>query len=117
VVEVMLSSLVSTLTMVENGAEALERFRAQDFDVVLMDMQMPVMDGLTCVRAMRAMEGETGRRRTPVVMLTANALPEHMDKAFAAGADLHLSKPFTASALFETVAAAVTSSGTTAAAA
>ena len=117
VVEVMLSSVVPTLTMVENGAEALDRLRTQDFHLVLMDMQMPVMDGLTCVRELRQLEAETGRRRTPVVMLTANALPEHVNRALAVGADLHLAKPFTAAALFEAVAAVLTSEEKTDAAA
>ena len=63
---------------VENGAEALMALGADTFDVVLMDMQMPVMDGLEATRRIRGIEGAAGRSRTPVVMLTANALPEHL---------------------------------------
>jgi CheY-like chemotaxis protein len=66
-------------------------------------MQMPVMDGLTATREIRALEAREGRPRTPVVMLTANALAEHVAAAQAAGADLHLAKPFDAAELIETV--------------
>jgi len=67
---------------------------------------MPVMDGVTCIREIRRLEQAGGQPRTPIVMLTANALPEHVSMAMAAGADLYLAKPFTASALFDTIAAA-----------
>ena len=97
----MLDAQGAELTAVEDGALALEAFAAADFDLVLMDMQMPVMDGLSAIAEMRRRERALGPHRTPVVMLTANALPEHVEKARAAGADLHLAKPFTAAALFE----------------
>jgi signal transduction histidine kinase/ActR/RegA family two-component response regulator len=100
VVELMLSD-AADLTAVENGCEALEALAAAPFDLVLMDMQMPVMDGLTAVREMRRLEALHGRPRLPVIMLTANAMPEHIAEALAAGADLHLGKPFTVQALFE----------------
>jgi len=103
VVELVLSQIEVELVMVEDGAQALSAFRDGDFDVVLMDMQMPVMDGLTATREIRLHEAAMGAPRTPVVMLTANALPEHMDAAREAGADRHLSKPFGAEALIEMV--------------
>jgi signal transduction histidine kinase/ActR/RegA family two-component response regulator len=103
VVELVLSQIEVELVMVEDGAQALSAFRDGDFDVVLMDMQMPVMDGLTATREIRLHEAAMGAPRTPVVMLTANALPEHMDAARDAGADRHLSKPFGAEALIEMV--------------
>jgi CheY-like chemotaxis protein len=62
-----------------------------------------VMDGLTATREIRALEAREGRPRTPVVMLTANALAEHVAAAQAAGADRHLAKPFDAAELIETV--------------
>jgi len=67
---------------------------------VLMDMQMPVLDGLAAVRELRA--EETARRlgHTPVIMVSANALPEHVEASRAAGADAHLSKPIDAASLF-----------------
>ena len=100
VVELMLAG-AAQLHSVEDGLQALEAFRAAEFDAVLMDMQMPVMDGLTAVREIRRWEAELGRPATPVIMLTANALPEHVKDAHKAGADRHLGKPFTAAMLFE----------------
>ena len=100
VVELMLEGLADIVS-VEDGAQALAAFGAGDFDVVLMDMQMPVMDGLEATRCIRA--AETGARlpRIPVIMLTANALPEHVAASRAAGADRHLEKPVTLAAMLE----------------
>jgi CheY-like chemotaxis protein len=77
----------------ENGAEAVEQFKAAPFDLVLMDVQMPVMDGYAATRAIRAWEQSAQRPRTPVIALTANAIKEDMDKSLAAGCDDHLTKP------------------------
>ncbi|WP_339915100.1 ATP-binding protein [uncultured Brevundimonas sp.] len=96
VVELILAQAGVELTMAENGVEALEAFRSRKFDLVLMDMQMPVMDGLTATREIRLHEAAMGTPRTPIVMLTANALGEHIEAAEAAGADLHVAKPFNA---------------------
>jgi CheY-like chemotaxis protein len=87
----------------------VEAWRGGDFDLVLMDMQMPVMDGLTAVRTIRALEAETGRPRVAIQALTANAMPEHAAASREAGADGHLAKPITADALFETVESVVRS--------
>jgi len=67
---------------------------------VLMDMQMPHMDGLTATRAIRAMEAERGLTPTPIVMLSANAMAEHQAEALMAGANIHVAKPITAASLF-----------------
>ena len=99
VVEMILLQVDVDLTQVENGAEALQATRDGDFDIILMDMQMPVMDGLTATREIRLHEAALGLPRTPVVMLTANALAEHVTAAEAAGADRHLAKPFDAAEL------------------
>ena len=86
------------VTTVENGADAIEAFRGGAFDLVLMDMQMPVMDGLAATRAIR--KCETGRAtRTPIIMLSANAMSQHRQEALSAGADLHVAKPVTAASL------------------
>jgi PAS domain S-box-containing protein len=103
VVELMLDAVASELVSVENGAEAVAAFERGDFDVVLMDMMMPVMDGLAATRAIRALEHERGAAPTPVVMLTANALAEHVAAARDAGADTHLSKPVGAVDLLATL--------------
>ena len=102
VVELILAG-VAQVTSVENGEEALEALAAQAFDLVLMDMQMPVMDGLSATRALRAREASAGARRTPVLALTANAGVEQAAASRAAGADDHLSKPVSAERLLEAV--------------
>ncbi|WP_292127248.1 ATP-binding protein [Brevundimonas sp.] len=104
VVEMILAQANIDLTSVENGAEALQACREGEFDIVLMDMQMPVMDGLTATREIRLHEAAMGLTRTPIVMLTANALAEHIAAAEAAGADRHLAKPFDAGELLRLVA-------------
>jgi CheY-like chemotaxis protein len=72
-----------------------------------MDMQMPVMDGLSAVREIRGHEARAGGGRIPIVMLTANAMAEHVAQSLAAGADLHLGKPLRADALYEAMAKAL----------
>ena len=100
VVDLILAPYEAKLTIVENGALAIEAFKAERYDVVLMDIQMPVMDGLTAIRAIRAIEAEQPERpRTPIVALSANAMAHHRNEAVAAGADLHVAKPVTAAAL------------------
>ncbi|WP_439473160.1 response regulator [Brevundimonas sp.] len=103
VVEMILAQAEIDLTSVEDGALALNAVRDGDYDLILMDMQMPVMDGLTATREIRTHELAMGLQRTPIVMLTANALPEHIASAEAAGADRHLAKPFDAGELLELV--------------
>ncbi len=102
VVELILDGAGVELTSVEHGLEALEAFKASAFDLVLMDMQMPVMDGLSAVRAIRAHEAQADSR-TPIIMLTANALPEHEAAAAAAGADGHLAKPIPSATLLAAI--------------
>ena len=99
VIELILAQADAEVTLVENGREALDAFRVGVFDLVLMDMQMPVMDGLTATQEIRLHEAAMGAARTPVVMLTANAMPEHIAAGQAAGADRHLPKPFDAADL------------------
>ena len=107
VVELMLGD-VADLVSAENGREALDALLVGPaFDLVLMDMQMPVMDGLTAVREIRRLEAAHAKPRLPIIMLTANAMPEHIADATAAGADRHLGKPFTAQALFDAIAEAI----------
>ena len=95
----MLAPLGVDLTTVENGQEAVQAVLTERFDVVLMDMQMPVMDGLTAIRAIRAHEAQARSPRLPVFTLSANAMGEHVDASMAAGADKHLTKPITAPVL------------------
>ncbi len=107
VVQLILASTGADLTIVADGRQALEAFAAAPYDVVLMDMQMPVMDGLAATRAIRELEAARGLDPTPVVMLSANAMTEHREEARAAGADLHVSKPITAESLLAGIEQAV----------
>ncbi len=100
VVQVLFTDLPVDLVCVENGEQACDAFAVHRFDLVLMDMQMPVMDGLTAVRAIRERERLRGMSHTPIVMLTANALPSHQAASLSAGADLHMAKPIEAAKLF-----------------
>ncbi len=106
-VALMLSVDGFALTSVEDGAAAVQAFQAERFDVVLMDMQMPVMDGLSAIREIRAWEQAKGMARTPILALTAHALPEHARAAMAAGADGRLVKPITSATLLGGVKAAL----------
>jgi CheY-like chemotaxis protein len=92
---------------VENGADAVERFKTEPFDVVLMDLHMPVMDGLTAIGLIRAHEAKTGAEATPIIALTADALAEHVQASRTAGADRHLSKPIRPAGLIGAVQQAV----------
>ena len=78
VVELILDGSEVDLVQVENGAAAVKAFSAGSFDLVLMDMQMPVMDGLSATRAIRERERSLALPRTPIVMLTANAGQDHV---------------------------------------
>ncbi|HEX7943102.1 MAG TPA: ATP-binding protein [Phenylobacterium sp.] len=100
VVQLLLAPHGAEITTVGNGAEALEAFKSGLFDVVLMDMQMPVMDGLAATRAIREREArEICLPRTPIIMLSANAMREHVELGRGAGADFHIAKPVTAATL------------------
>lgn len=111
VVELILGPTGASLRTVETGDDALRAYMAEEFDLVLMDMQMPVMDGLAATRAIRDFEAALPKyRRTPIIMLSANAMRQHNDEALAAGADLHLAKPVTPATLLGAVAGALNSS-------
>ena len=100
VIQVLLSGTAADLVCATDGREALDAFQEGGFDLVLMDMQMPVMDGLTATAEIRACEAQRGWGRTPILMLTANAMPEHIEAGRRAGADGHLAKPVTTATLF-----------------
>jgi PAS domain S-box-containing protein len=107
VAELILLPLGVELTQVEDGAQAVEAFAAGAFDLILMDMQMPVMDGLTAVREIRRRERAAGRMPTPIAMFTANAMDEHRLQAAEAGADHHIAKPITPEGLIAGIEAAL----------
>ncbi len=81
------------LDEVEDGAAAVAKFRDGGYDLMLMDIEMPIMDGYSATRAIRAIEKETGRRRMPIIALTASVLEGALKKAHDAGCDAHVAKP------------------------
>ena len=91
--------------VVENGVAAVEAWKAQPWDLILMDVQMPKMDGPTAARAIRAAEAAEGRPRTPIIALTANVMAHQLADYFAAGMDGHIAKPLEAARLFEALEA------------
>jgi signal transduction histidine kinase/CheY-like chemotaxis protein len=104
IVELVLAPTGADLTIAENGAEALGALERERFDVVLMDMQMPVMDGLQATAELRRREAAEGHPPVPVIMLTANAMGEHVEAARRAGANRHMAKPLRPEALIRAVA-------------
>lgn len=109
VVAMILQPYGVDLTVVENGVKALEAFEAGNFDVVLMDMQMPEMDGLKATRAIRVLELTAHLPRTPIAMLSANAMQEHVEQALDAGCDVHIAKPVSPESLVKGIEAALAS--------
>ncbi|MDZ4064421.1 MAG: response regulator, partial [Coriobacteriia bacterium] len=102
--ETYLSKTPHHVTFAENGREALDLFESgQVFDLVLMDMQMPIMDGYEATWLIRERERSLGCGRTPIVALTAYALSEEVEKCLAAGCDEHLAKPIRKKVLLEAI--------------
>jgi CheY-like chemotaxis protein len=96
----LLEKMAVTVTLANNGAEALERFAEAPFDAVLMDCQMPVMDGFTAATRIREAEAASGTgKRVPIIALTANVMNEDREQCLAAGMDAHLGKPIAPSQL------------------
>ncbi|OYW21383.1 MAG: hybrid sensor histidine kinase/response regulator [Sphingomonas sp. 32-62-10] len=87
----------------ETGAIACEMFKAGHYDLVLMDRQMPVMDGLTATRTLRAWEKTNGRRPTPIIALTASALKGDRETCLAAGCTAYLTKPIKQDVLLQAI--------------
>jgi len=96
-----LTALPWEVVQVENGREALEAFETSRFDLILMDMQMPLMDGFEATAAIRRLERERGAERVPIVALTAYAMKEEVERCLKAGCDFHVSKPIRKATLFE----------------
>lgn len=92
-----------TVDEADNGETAVERFKTGNYDLVLMDVQMPVMDGHEATRRIRAWEAAQGRVPTPVIALTAHATCEEMDRSAAAGCTAHLTKPIKKATLLDTI--------------
>ncbi|GLT23386.1 hypothetical protein GCM10007933_28520 [Zoogloea oryzae] len=93
--QAMLQSFGLQCTLANNGCEAIEKVRSGHFDLVLMDCQMPEMDGLEATARIRVLQDEGQIRPLPVIALTANAVSGDRERCLAAGMDAYLSKPFT----------------------
>ena len=100
----MLEQQGHTMVLAENGLQAVERWSQGGHDLILMDWQMPEMDGLEATRQIRAQEAERDCRRIPIIALTANAMTEDRATCLAAGMDEMLAKPVTAEVLADTLA-------------
>jgi PAS domain S-box-containing protein len=99
VIRAILESLGHRVTLVSDGRAALDAVQRQDFDMILMDVQMPVMDGPTAARAIRNLPGAAGQ--VPIIALTANAMPGDRESYVAAGMDDYVSKPIDPKRLLE----------------
>jgi len=102
-VRAMLEPFGVIVETANDGVAGVEAMRQSEFDLVLMDVQMPVKDGLTATREIRALEGPRGAA-TPIIAMTANVLPEQVANCLAAGMDDHVGKPISPAKLLETVA-------------
>lgn len=98
VAKIILKKMGALTTCAVNGQEALNHLDREDFDIVLMDLQMPVMDGITAVKAIRA---NSRYDRLPIIALTANAMEGDRQRSIAAGMDDHITKPFDPDELLE----------------
>jgi signal transduction histidine kinase/CheY-like chemotaxis protein len=98
-------------TLVADGRQALAAWEARSWDIVLMDIQMPEMNGVDATRAIRAREAETGRARTPIVAVTANAMTDQLALYRAAGMDAVVPKPIDVANLFTVMEQALAEGG------
>jgi len=104
----VLIKLGCEVVIASNGREALEAFESQQFDVILMDLQMPDIDGFEATRIIRAKETS---RRTPIIAQTAHAFSEDRQRCLDAGMDEHISKPIRTAELLEVLTRYCTSAG------
>lgn len=102
-IQAYLKAMKLTIDHAANGQEGVEQFQQNHYDLVLMDVQMPVMDGHEATRRIRAYEQQQARSATPIIALTAHAIREEIDKCLAAGCNSHLSKPIKKAVLVESL--------------
>jgi len=94
IVLLSLNKLVNRIDVASNGKQALEMFGSKQYDLILMDIMMPIMDGIVATQKIREIES-TGDRHVPIVAVTANALAGDRENCLAAGVDDYIAKPFT----------------------
>jgi|GEM_PF-2161606 len=107
VLKTLLHQFGVDLTVVDNGREAVDAWETETWDLILMDVQMPVMDGPTASRTIRSREAECGRARTPIIALTANVMSHQIEAYRQAGMDNCVGKPLQVAALMEVMQAAL----------
>jgi CheY-like chemotaxis protein len=100
ILSALLTPLEADVTMVDNGRKAVEAFEQSAFDIVLMDIQMPELNGVDATQAIRQLETEKGLPRTPVLAVTANVMTHQVREYLAAGMDAVVAKPLQAVVLF-----------------
>ena len=103
VIQTYLKDTKCRLTVVENGRDGVALFKKENWDMVLMDIQMPEMDGYAAIRAIRSWEREQDVPPTPIAAMTAHAMDEDAQQCLDAGADMHLPKPVKKSVLFKAI--------------
>ena len=101
--QAFLAKIPGEVRVASDGAQAVEMVRQDSFDLILMDIQMPVMDGLTATRRIREWEQETGRDPLRILAVSANATQGDVEKSLAAGCDVHLTKPISRQKLLQAV--------------
>lgn len=99
IVGMILELIGADVTYAEDGQQACDAFACERFDLILMDLQMPVLDGLSAMRNIRDLERRRGDPPIPIIVLSANAMTHHVAESLQAGADAHMSKPIDAAAL------------------
>ncbi len=102
-IKAYLKKMPYELDEAENGQIAVDKFQASQYDVVLMDVQMPIMDGHEATRSIRAWESKNEKTPTPIISLTAHAFKEEIDRCMEAGCNVHLSKPVKKATLISTI--------------
>jgi signal transduction histidine kinase/ActR/RegA family two-component response regulator len=107
VLAAVLGSLGIDVHIVPDGKEAVEAWRTGAYDLILMDIQMPVMDGITAAKTIRECEAAEQRRRTPIVALTANALTHQVEEYLAVGMDAHVAKPIEIAKLYDAISSSL----------
>lgn len=107
ILELVLSPLGVELVICENGQEAVDLYKSRVFDIVLMDLQMPVLDGLNAIMQIREFEKSEQKPHTPIIAISANAMAHQIEESINAGADSHIAKPYSPEGLIEGIELAI----------
>jgi CheY-like chemotaxis protein len=108
IVILSIQKLVKNIDVANNGKEALDKFGTSKYDIILMDIQMPVMDGILATKKIREIESSTNHH-TPIIAITANALAGDKENCLAAGMNDYISKPFQPEVLVQKIRNLLTS--------